>query len=120
HTEQREQTKVPWNELLRAPAVWALAVNHFCSNWGLYMLLTWLPSYFRDVQGLSIPSAGLFSAAPWLTMFVMVNVAAWFADRLVRGGLTLTTVRKTMQSIGLLGSAAFLLWAREIDSASMA
>lgn len=118
--QQHDRPPVPWRALLRAPAVWALAVNHFCSNWGLYMLLTWLPSYFRDVQGLSIPSAGLFSAAPWLTMFVMVNVAAWFADRLVRGGLTLTTVRKVMQLIGLLGSAAFLLLARDVASPSTA
>jgi ACS family sodium-dependent inorganic phosphate cotransporter len=107
---------VPWAALLRAPAVWALAINHFCSNWGLYMLMTWLPSYFRDAQGLSIPSAGLFSAAPWLTMFVMVNVAAWIADLMVRRGLSLTAVRKSMQSIGLLGSAAFLLLAREVDA----
>src|SRR5690606_2210060 len=99
---------VPWRLFLTKPAVWALLVNHFCSTWTLYMLLAWLPSYFRDVQGLSIAGAGLVSAAPWLTMFVMLNVGAWSADAAIRRGVSLTTVRKTIQIVGLLGSAAFL------------
>jgi MFS transporter, ACS family, solute carrier family 17 (sodium-dependent inorganic phosphate cotransporter), other len=115
-----EATRVPWKKLLSMPPVWALVVNHFCSNWNLYLLLTWLPSYFRNVQGLSIAKAGIFSAAPWLTMFLMTNVAAWIADTMVRRGATVTFVRKLMQSIGLLGSSAFLLLAIEAASPSEA
>src|SRR5262249_2531388 len=95
--------------LLTKPAVWALIINHFCNNWSLYVLLTWLPSYFRKVQGLSISGAGLASAAPWLTMFILFNIVAWLADRLIRGGVSVTAVRKVSQVIGLLGSAACLL-----------
>jgi len=39
-----------------------------------------MPSYFRDVQGLSIANSGLFSAAPWLTMFATGNLAGSVAD----------------------------------------
>lgn len=116
---ETDKPPVPWRVLLSSPAVWALVVNHFCSNWGLYMLLTWLPSYFIT-KGLGLGSAGLFSAAPWLTMFVMINVAAWIADRMVSGGVSLTIVRKTMQIVGLVGSAAFLLLARQVDTAGEA
>lgn len=119
-SERREgpsgSTSVPWRRLLGAPAVWALIVNHFASNWILYVLLAWLPSYFRSAQGLSIAGAGLFSAAPWLTMFVMTNVAAWIADGLIARGVSLTTVRKLMQTIGLVGAALFLLLARGADT----
>jgi ACS family sodium-dependent inorganic phosphate cotransporter len=104
---------VPWRRLFAVPAVWALIINHFASNWILYVLLAWLPSYFRSTQGLSIAGAGLFSAAPWLTMFVMTNVAAWSADALVARGTSLTTVRKLMQVLGLVGAAAFLLFAKD-------
>ena len=100
---------VPWKQLLSQPAVWALIVNHFCNNWSLYVLLAWLPSYFRKALGLSIANAGLASALPWLTMFVMFNVSAWMADSAIRRGVSITAVRKTMQSIGLLGSAFFLI-----------
>ncbi len=110
------KTQIPWRRLFGSSAVWALVVNHFCSNWGLYMLLAWLPSYFKDVQKPSITNAGLFSAAPWLTMFVMLNAAAWIADALVHRRVSLTFVRKLMQITGLLGSAAFLLLARDAAS----
>lgn len=108
-----ESAAIPWGLLLSKPAVWALIINHFCSNWVLYILLAWLPSYFRDTQGVSITGAGAWSAAPWLTMFIMVNVAGWCADRLRSGGMSLTRVRKIMQCTGLLGSAAALLLARQ-------
>lgn len=108
---------VPWRRLFAQPAVWALLVNHFCSNWTTYVLVAWLPSYFRESQGLSITGAGLYSVAPWLAMFVMMNVAAAAADRLLLHGWPATAVRKLMQSVGLLGAAAFLLLARDAASA---
>jgi ACS family sodium-dependent inorganic phosphate cotransporter len=88
-----------------------LIVNHFCSNWGLYMLLAWLPSYFRKAQGFSIEYAGLYSAAPWLIMFLTINLSGWLADMLSRRGIDLTRIRKSMQTFGLLGSSACLLLA---------
>jgi ACS family sodium-dependent inorganic phosphate cotransporter len=100
---------VPWNVLLRSSAVWALFINHFCSNWVLYMLAMWLPSYFHSVLGFNLRSSGLLSAAPWLTMFVVGSLAGFVADRLVAGGVDLTTVRKIMQITGLLGAALCLL-----------
>jgi len=115
-----ERSPVPWGQLFRLGAFWALIVNHFCSNWVLYIFLAWLPSYFRDVQGLSISGAGIYSAAPWLTMFLMTNVSAWIADRMLKHGISTTAVRKTMQSIGLLGTAVFLLLVRDVDSAGLA
>jgi len=119
-TDSHERIAVPWARLLSQPAVWALIFNHFCSNWGLYLLLAWLPSYFHEAQGLSITSAGLFSAGPWLTMFVVINLGAWMADRWVQRGADLTRVRKTMQVIGLLGSAAFFWCVQYATSAPMA
>lgn len=102
---------VPWSKLLSLPPVWALIVNHFCSNWGLYMLLAWLPSYFRKAQGFSIEYAGLYSAAPWLIMFLTINLSGWLADALIRRGVDLTLIRKGMQTFGLIGSSACLLLA---------
>lgn len=100
---------VPWGRLLRTPAVWAIIVSHFCNNWSLYVLLAWLPSYFKSTFDLSLANAGLLSAAPWLVSFIMANVAGAWADRMLRRGTSATTVRKLMQSIGLLGAATFLL-----------
>lgn len=107
-TPSRTDT-VPWALLFSKPAVWALILNHFCANWTLYMAITWLPSYFSKVQGQSIANVGLYSAAPWFTMLVMTNVVGWIADGMIKRGTSLTLVRKLMQTIGLVGSSAFLL-----------
>jgi ACS family sodium-dependent inorganic phosphate cotransporter len=100
---------IPWRRLLRSSAVWAIIVNHFCNNWSLYVLLAWLPSYFKSTFGVSLANAGLLSAAPWLVSFVMANVAGTMADAMLKRGTSATVVRKLMQCIGLLGGASFLL-----------
>lgn len=111
---------VPWRTLLTLPPVWALIVNHFCSNWGLYMLLAWLPSYFRKAQGFSIEYAGLYSAAPWLIMFLTINLSGWLADALIRRGVDLTLIRKGMQTFGMVGSSVCLLLAGSVASPLLA
>jgi len=103
----------PWRALFAEPAVWALIVNHFCSNWLLYLMLTWLPSYFRDIQHLSIARSGWFAVGPWLTMFVVANLAAHIADAMIARGTSVTAVRKLMQTVGLLGSSGALLFASQ-------
>lgn len=113
-------SEVPWRRLLRTPAVWALISNHFCSNWGLYVLLTWLPSYFKTFKDMGIGSAGLYSAVPWLLLFMVGSSAGIIADRLVRSGWTITRVRKTMQTIGLVGSGSGLLVASFVDTPLLA
>ncbi len=111
---------IPWKKIVATPAVWVITLNHFCHNWTLYLFVAWLPSYFRATHGLSLTNAGLYSAAPWFTMFAMTNVAGWIADRMLRRGVSVTFVRKLMQSIGLLGSAGFLLVVRDAGSATSA
>lgn len=100
---------IPWRPLLRSTAVWAIIINHFCSNWALYVLLAWLPSYFKTTFNVSLANAGLLSAAPWGAYFLMANVSGWVADAMIARGRSVTFVRKVMQIGALLGSGAFLL-----------
>jgi hypothetical protein len=32
------------------PQVWAIIICHFCHNWGTFILLTWMPSYYNQVR----------------------------------------------------------------------
>jgi ACS family sodium-dependent inorganic phosphate cotransporter len=104
-----ERRAIPWGRLLGLPAVWAIIVGHFACNWTVYLLLAWLPSYFKTTFGVSLANAGLLSAAPWLVSFVMANFAGAWADRMIRAGRSAGFVRKLMQTIGLVGGAVFLL-----------
>jgi len=100
---------IPWSLLLSKAPVWAIIINHFCANWGFYVILTWLPTYFMQALGAQLSQVGLYTILPWLTMFFMGNVAGWIADRLLKAGFSITLVRKLMQSIAFLGSATFLI-----------
>jgi MFS transporter, ACS family, solute carrier family 17 (sodium-dependent inorganic phosphate cotransporter), other len=100
---------IPWRALLRSSAVWAIIVGHFCYNWCSYVLLAWLPSYFKSTFGVSVANAGMLSAAPWLVIFLVGILAGFLADYLLRAGWSATLVRKLAQTIGLSGAGIFLL-----------
>lgn len=42
-------TTIPWKKLLSRKEVWAIIICHFCHNWGTFILLTWMPTYYNQV-----------------------------------------------------------------------
>lgn len=119
-TDAQDKEPIPWAVFMRHPAIWALFINHFCANWTLYLFLAWLPSYFRDVQGLSIAGSGLFAIGPWVCQFIAGNLSAVVADRWIASGKSVTFVRKFMQCSGLIGGAGMLLLAAQATTPGMA
>jgi len=111
---------IPWTRLLKSSAVWAIIINHFCSNWALYVLLAWLPSYFKTTFNVSLTNAGLLSAAPWAAYFAMGNFGGWAADGMIARGRSVTFVRKLMQIGALVGSGTFLILLQYAQSPSVA
>ncbi|CAM6020223.1 unnamed protein product [Sphagnum balticum] len=111
---------IPWGLLLSKPPVWALIICHFCHNWGTFILLTWMPTYYNQVLGFNLMESGMFSVLPWLTMALSANLGGWIADTLVSRGVSVTVVRKIMQSIGFLGPAFFLTQLTHIQSPPLA
>lgn len=107
----------PWGKLLTNMPVWAVIVAHFCNNWSLYVLLSWLPTYVNKGLGVDYAAVGLFAMIPHIASFFFLNIAGNVADRLIRGGMSVTRVRKLMQTIGFGGIATSLLLVTEVDSA---
>ncbi|KFK30624.1 hypothetical protein AALP_AA6G006100 [Arabis alpina] len=113
-------TVIPWKLILSKPPVWALIISHFCHNWGTFILLTWMPTYYNQVLKFNLTESGLLCVLPWFTMAVFANVGGWIADTLVSRGLSITSVRKIMQSIGFLGPAFFLTQLSRVKTPAMA
>nr|DAD18948.1 TPA_asm: hypothetical protein HUJ06_020411 [Nelumbo nucifera] len=111
---------IPWKLILSKAPVWALIISHFCHNWGTFILLTWMPTYYNQVLKFNLTESGLFCVLPWLTMAVFANLGGWIADTLVSKGLSITAVRKIMQSIGFLGPAFFLTQLSYVRTPAMA
>lgn len=110
----------PWRLLLSQPPVWAIIINHFCNNWGLYVILTWLPTYVNEALGVRIADLGFYTMIPYAVMFLFLNVAGWLADTMITRGISVTATRKIMQTIAFGGSALFLLLIGGITDATHA
>lgn len=52
-----------------------------------------------QVLGMDLMRSGFLSVLPWLTMAISANVAGWAADTMVAKGMSITKVRKIMQTV---------------------
>lgn len=118
--EQGGNKAIPWREILTQKPVWAIIIAHFSNNWGLYVLLSWLPSYFSSQLGIGLRSVWIYVAPPWVAAFIMGNVVGVLADRLIEKGWTVTRVRRFMQAIGSAGPALALIALASVKDANTA
>jgi len=119
-TPRADGEAVPWRALLTAMPVWAIIVAHFCNNWSLYVLLSWLPTFVNKGLGVDYSSVGWFTMIPHIASFVFLNLAGSIADRIIAGGMDVGRVRKLMQSIGFGGLAVALTVVGYVETAWMA
>jgi len=111
---------IPWAAILREKNVWAIVIAHVCNNFGGYIILLWLPTYLHKGFGVPMERLGHYSIIPWIAAFCVGNLSGWIADGLRGRGMTMTGVRKLMQSAAFaLGAVPMLIlpWA---DSAFVA
>ncbi|KAF0917456.1 hypothetical protein E2562_020572 [Oryza meyeriana var. granulata] len=64
--------EIPWGLILSKPPVWALIVSHFCHNWGTFILLTWMPTYYNQIM----QSIGFLGPAFFLTQLSHIDSPA--------------------------------------------
>jgi MFS transporter, ACS family, solute carrier family 17 (sodium-dependent inorganic phosphate cotransporter), other len=111
---------VPWKALMTSMPVWAIIVAHFCNNWSLYVLLSWLPTFVNKGLGFDYASVGWITMIPHIASFLFLNIAGNVADRLIAGGMPVGRVRKLMQTVGFGGISIALIIVGQVESAWMA
>ena len=79
-----EATAIPWRSMLADGNLWALFSMYFCSAYGFFFFVTWLPTYLMDEHGLSLEQSGLYSAIPLLAGAGGCIAGGSFSDWLVR------------------------------------
>lgn len=100
---------IPWKPIFREPAVWAIVLAHFCSNFGFNILLLWLPTYLDRTFHVPLARVGIYALVPWIATFAASNGAGWAADWMRWRGVPVGTVRKILQSASFLGGAIPLI-----------
>ncbi|KAL5806975.1 hypothetical protein ACOSQ3_029856 [Xanthoceras sorbifolium] len=99
----------PLRLLLSKLPTWAIILSNVTNNWGYFVLLSWMPVYFKTVFNVNLKQAAWFSAVPWGSMAVCGYIAGAASDHLIKAGYPVILVRKIMQSIGFIGPAISLL-----------
>ncbi|KAL8152748.1 hypothetical protein V2J09_010508 [Rumex salicifolius] len=85
---------------------WAIIIANLTNNWashGYFVLLSWMPVYFKTVLNVNLKQAAWFSAVPWGIMALSGYIAGATSDYLIRAGCSLTF------SIGFIGPGIALL-----------
>ena len=109
-TVAEKKTPPPFKLLLSKAPTWACIIANFVNNWAIFILLAWMPLYFKQVVGLNLREAAWFSALPWATMAASGVVAGTLADNLINSrGWSVTKTRKFIQSVGFIGPAVCLI-----------
>ncbi|XP_077238799.1 phosphate transporter 4;3 isoform X2 [Tasmannia lanceolata] len=106
---ERTRMLPPFRLLLSKSPTWALISANAMHSWGYFVILSWMPIYFKMMYHVDLRQAAWFSAIPWAMMAVIGYVAGAGSDMLIRSGLSVTFTRKIMQSIGFIGPGIALL-----------
>ena len=98
---------VPLKAIVRVPAVWLMGVGHFCTNYGFYFLLTWLPLYLVQSRGFSIADMTLLTTLGFAAQGGGALVVGHLSDKWVAEGANEARVRRRMMIAGqAMGAAA--------------
>ncbi|XP_046549727.1 sialin-like isoform X2 [Haliotis rubra] len=102
--------KTPWCQMLSSRPVWACVISHMTANFFFYMILTQAPTFLNEILKFDITSNGFYSSLPYVVLVSLVMPIGALSDYLTtKGFLSLSGVRKVMNTLGMLIPAAFLL-----------
>jgi len=105
-----EKLAVPWRKIFTSVPFLALAVSHFCTNIGWYLLLVELPLFASSGLGLSMSMNTVMSSAPFLANWIFSLIYGKSIDTArAKGLISTTTARKLSVLVASLGPALCLL-----------
>ena len=64
--------------------LWALFGMYFCSAYGFYFFVTWLPTYLMEEHSLTLERSGIYAAIPLLVGAAACMSGGRFSDWLLR------------------------------------
>lgn len=99
----------PWRDLLSARPIWAVFLLHFSSNWFLYFLISWLPSYLLAERQLSLAGMAFGASLPFVCAWGGTQLFAQAIDRLSLRRPPNSVFRLTLVPYAAAAIAIFLI-----------
>ncbi len=106
----------PWRRIFSSGTMWALFGMYFCSAYGFWFSVTWLPTFLMKDYGLTLERSGLYSSLPLAGGALGCVAGGAFSDWLVRRTGNLRWSRRGIGFTGFLlagTGSLFSAFARE-------
>jgi ACS family glucarate transporter-like MFS transporter len=94
--------------LLKQRVMWGLLLTHGCQVYSIYLFLTWLPTYLRNVRHMDLMQSGWFGMLPYLVAAIGSIPLAALSDRLVRNQELSTGARRKLMIVLMILAASVL------------
>jgi MFS family permease len=94
--------------IIRKREAWGSSLGHFCANYVLYFVISWLPLYLVKSRGLSMAHMAELGSAIYIAYAASMALTGWLSDRWIAAGAATTFVRKA-GAMGGLAIVAFCL-----------
>jgi len=75
---------VPWRDLLKDRTLLATSWSFFAFGYVLFFAITWIPGYFEQTYDLDLQQIGWFATLPWALAIVLMLIAGWLSDRVMK------------------------------------
>ena len=99
--------KIPWTRLTLR--ILPVSATYFCYAWVLWLLLNWLPSFFKDGYQLNLKDSAFFTAAVSFAGVAGDIAGGFISDRILRATGNRKLARLSIINTGLLGAAGCLI-----------
>jgi MFS family permease len=95
--------------VLKTPAMWGTALGVFCSNYGFFFMVLWLPSYLVRERGFSTLEMAALTGSAFAINALCSLLAGWAIDHYVGKGGSSNFAYKSVMVVGHLGTTLCLL-----------
>ncbi len=97
--------RAPWRRILGSGTLWALFGMYFCSAYGFFFYVTWLPTFLIREHGLTLGRSGFYAALPLAAGAIGCLAGGALADGLARRTGNLKRARRVIGMSGFMLAA---------------
>jgi MFS transporter, ACS family, D-galactonate transporter len=95
--------------ILRQRSFWGASISHFCCNYLVYFLLTWLPYYLVRERDFSMNRMAKIGGLAFLLSALSSVASGWISDRWIEPRASASRGRKKLFVLGLAGAGVSLM-----------
>jgi sugar phosphate permease len=109
-----------WRQLFRFRTTWGMILGYFGTIYVTWIYTAWLPAYFEIERHMSIKSTGIAASIPFVCGVVGGVAGGWFADVLLKRGMSAVDSRRYPMAGALIGTAICTAIAAVVESNALA